>query len=190
MKRILIISLLLLQVNANTMKDWYVGVGLFGGKGTQSQVNASTTTEVAYKSGGADMKFGIIFSDNNRFEVSAIAIGVKSTSGSTGSFRGLDYDWIYTVNLNNKASIFLPFASVGFGTYSYNDTTALTGTETDLAGVSIQVAIGFYLQLKNNMDVEISSKSKGIIWADYDDNADTSLTESMRNLYVGLKYKF
>ena len=191
MKKILIISLLILQVNAAPMKDWYIGVGLFGGKGIQSQGDANTTTDVAYSSGGADIKFGVIFSDNNRFEVSAIAIGVKSsTSGATGSFRGVDYDWIYTSNLNNKASMFLPFISIGFGTYSYNNTAGLIGSTEDLAGLSIQAGLGFYLQLKSNMDVEISSKVKGIGWANYDDNTDTSLIEQMRNFYVGLKYKF
>ena len=190
MKKILILSLLILQVNAAPMKDWYVGVGLFGGSGSQSQVTTTSTTNVAYNSGGADMKFGIIFSNNNRFEASAIAIGVKTASGSTGSFRGVDYDWIYTSNLNNKASMFLPFLSVGFGTYTYNDTASLIASTQDITGVSMQAALGFYLQLKNNMDVEISSKSKVIVWGDYDNNSGTSLSENMRNLYLGLKYKF
>lgn len=191
MKKLLIVmTVFILSVNAAPNKDWYVGVGFFGGSGEQTQEGVSSTNVVDYDSGGADIKFGVIFDTDNRFEFSAITVNAKTASGSKATFKGRDFDWIFTANLNRQDGWFLPFVSAGFGLYKYDDTAALIGSSADISGFSGQIALGAYIGLSEVLEIELSYKNKAIIWEDYDSSSATNLSESMTNFYIGAKYKF
>lgn len=167
--------LLVLGAHAAPNKDWYVGVGFLSGSGERTIVSSTTD----YDTSGADIKFGVIFKTNNRLEFSASSIDLKSTT-STLEVKGRELDWIFTANLNNQESIFLPFISVGFGRFTIENASS--------TGISAQAALGGYFRLKEDFEIEVSYKEKAISWSDSTGFIDAQ--ERMTNYYVGLKYKF
>ena len=180
MKNLLIIMALLVSVSAAPKNDWYVGAGFFGGEGEQTATSGSTTV-TAFDTSGADIKFGVIFKSGNRLEFSALTIDLDA-SGDKTTIKGRDLDWIFTSNLNNEKSIFLPFVSVGVGSYSSN--------AIDSTGVSVQAALGGYIRLYDVLEFEISYKKKTIAWSDPGNSVLKDITYDMSNYYFGAKYKF
>lgn len=174
MKKLLVVmTVLMLSVNAAPNKDWYVGLGFISGAGEKSVISGSTN----YDTSGRDIKFGVIFKSNNRFEFSASSIDINIGGSTAVTYKGRELDWIFTPNLNRKDGWFLPFLSAGFGrfTTSANDSTAL----------SIQAAAGAYLMLSPVLELEFSYKKKAMGWSDVADS-----TDEMTNYYFGVKYKF
>jgi len=181
MKKLLIIMALIANVSAAPKNDWYVGLGFFGGDGEQEAIDAGQLTTTAFDTSGADIKFGIIFKSGNRFEFSALSMDLKASADKT-TIKGRDFDWIFTPNLNNEKSIFLPFISTGFGSY--------TSDGIDSKGVSVQAAVGGYLRLYDVLEFELSYKKKVIIWSNPGNSTLEDISYEMTNVYVGAKYKF
>ena len=172
MKKLLLIMAFIVSVNAANEKDWYVGIGFISGSGEKS----ISTGDTSYDTSGNELKFGVIFEGNNRFEFSATSINIDYV-GSKSTYKGRELDWIFTPNLNRADGWFLPFVSVGFGRYTTN--------ANDSTGVSVQAAIGAYLMLSPVLEVEFSYEEKAIGWSDVADS-----TDAMTNYNLGLKYKF
>jgi hypothetical protein len=173
MKKIVMILALVATLHAKPADDWYVGIGYIGGDGERTVSSTVTNYDIS----GADVKVGVIFENNNRFEFSWSSIDTETASGSVVTVDGRELDWIFTSNLNNKDSLFLPFLLVGVGSFEYSDTV-------NVDGVSAQAGFGVYLNL--DLEVEISYKNKII----KEDSGTTSLSEDMAITYVGVKYKF
>ncbi len=178
MKKILLALILIVSVEAKPKYDWYVGIGYVGGDGEQTQDRPSGTTVVPHDVSGADIKLGVIFATNNRFEFSWSSVDAETTN-SKATFDGKEADWIFTTNLNNKDSLFLPFFVAGVGSYEYSTTTV------GLNGFSMQAGVGVLINL--DLEVEISYKNRLIFWEEY---SNINLSENMQITYVGVKYKF
>ena len=173
MKKLLVIMALIASVHAANEKDWYVGVGYISGDGEKSVSSGDTS----YDTSGADLKFGVIFKNNNRFEFSASSIDIDVAGSTAATYKGRELDWIFTPKLNRKDGWFMPFISVGLGRFTTNT--------DDSTGISAQAAAGAYLMLSPVLEVEFSYKKKAIGWSDAADS-----TDEMTNYYLGVKYKF
>ena len=172
MKKIILALLVCSSLTFAATKDWYVGVGVY--RGDAKVVDPVTELEVDYDSaGGADIKFGMIFADNNRLEVTSTVVNLNK-SGVDSELVGNDFVWIWTSNLNNANSIFIPFISAGFGNYKVGDTNVYRR--------SINAGLGALLQIKENVAIEFSAVNKVIIGETTNDNLDYR--------YIGVRYNF
>lgn len=173
-------------------KDFYVGVGFGSGSGEYTYSDSTGTTEV-YTTDYTitDIKIGSIYKNNNRIEVSYNSVDVTVDGLTDKTLTGLDVDFIWTMDLNNKDGVFLPFLSLGIGSYTWNNTSSLLVSGEDIKGVALNYGIGAYINVASDVDIEIAYKSKTISWQELTLGANTlSLDDSISLFYLGARYNF
>jgi len=204
MKKSLVVATLLLASSsmfASETSDagkWFVGIGMTNGGGTETYKETagalSYTAEGNYDSKSVPLTVGYITSSNNRAKLSFQTIKADWDNGGSDKFSGMDFDFDWTIE-SWKTNNILPYAGIGMGLYTYEDTAQYYADNEDLKGVAFNVNAGILYQANNNLEFEAGYKYKSITWQDSyyyygSTRVDAELDEKISSLYLGLNYKF
>ncbi len=168
------VILLLLAMVANVYAgSFYVGGGLAVGSAERTVSGSSTSTSSDLT--GLDINVGYVFDSDNRIEVSQKTLTATASSNEV-KYAGTDFNWVWTVNYNE---MFMPFLTLGFGSYNVQTST------TTLSGSSINGGFGL-LVILDEYEVEVGMRNTNVGYT----ASGISVTEAMTANYIGLKYKF
>ena len=190
-KSLIVASLLLVSTSAIAVdtSKLYVGVGVTSGSGTLTATGNSTAT-LDYDSSSTPIKIGYMLKNDNRFEFSLESMDHKYSAG-TDTVSGWNMDWNFVYPNNKLADVVTPFLTVGFGSYTYEDSGELFDDGEDLNGFAFNYGFGGLYSINKNIELETSFKGKIINWEDIQAGSTTITSDSTGTaLYVGVNYKF
>jgi len=192
-KSLIVAGLLLAGTNA-VAKDtdkFYIGIGVSNGSGTFTATDDygnSITND--YDSSSIPIKIGYMLENNNRFELSIESMDHKFDNGTDTVF-GWNMDWNFTYPNNKIGDIITPYWTIGFGSYTYEDTAQYFDDNEDLKGFAFNYGIGGLYDINTNLEIEASFKGKAIEWQDVDIGGTVVSSDSTGiAFYLGLNYKF
>ena len=119
-KSLIVASLLFVGTSALAFdaNKLYVGIGASSGSGTLTvTANTGGSATGDYDSSSTPFKIGYMLKNDNRFEFSLESMDHKF-NGGTDIVSGWNMDW----NFVYPNESFSPFWTVGFGSYTYEDT--------------------------------------------------------------------
>ena len=178
--------------------NYYIGVGVNGGSGTQTRTYSSGGEyETEYDASSANIKFGFLLNSGNRFEINIDSITADRTGGNTffantnssdvdSEYVGYNFDYLIMFNGENKLK---PYMDLGLGVYNNDEITGYntsTGEAETATGLALNLGLGLTYSITSNIEVESAYKFKAISWNL--DDPDTS--EEISSIYVGVNFKF
>jgi hypothetical protein len=192
-KSLIVASLLFITTSALALdtNKLYIGIGTTTGSGTLTRTSTNGGYASAdYDSSSTPFKIGYIFKNNNRFEFSVESMDHKF-SGGTDTVSGWNMDWDFAYPNHKLADIITPYWTIGFGSYTYEDTAKYFSDNEDLKGLALNYGIGGLYSINNNFEIEASFKGKVIKWQDVTDGTTTVSYDSTGTaMYLGINYKF
>jgi hypothetical protein len=204
MKKSLVVAALLLassSVFAAETSDagkWFVGIGMTNGGGTETGTltggGVSFTGEFDFDSKSVPLTIGYITNSNNRAKLTFQTIKADWDNGGSDKFSGMDFDFDWTIE-SWKTNNILPYAGIGIGVYTFEDTAQYYADNEDLRGVALNMNAGILYQANNNLEFEAGYKYKSITWEESyyysgSTRVNLELDEKISSLYLGLNYKF
>ena len=192
-KSLAIASLLLTTTSlfAFDANKLYVGIGATSGSGTlTATANNGGLATSDYDSSSVPLKIGYRLENDNRFEFSLESTEHKFTN-STDTVSGWNMDWDFTYPKYKLGDIITPYWTIGFGSYTYEDTAKYFTSNEDLKGFAFNYGLGGLYDINNNIEVEASFKGKVINWQDVEYGSTTISSDSTGTaFYLGINYKF
>ena len=169
----------------------YIGIGASSGSGTfTATANGGGSSTGDYDSSSTPFKIGYMLKNDNRFEFSLESMDHKF-SGGTDTVSGWNMDWDFTYPNHKLGDIITPYWTIGFGSYTYEDTAKYFTSNEDLKGFSFNYGIGGLYDINKNLELEASFKGKAISWQDVQYGSTTISSDSTGTaFYLGLNYKF
>jgi len=192
-KSLIVASLLLVTTNifAVDANKLYIGIGVSSGSGTfTATANDGGSLTGDYDSSSTPFKIGYMLKNDNRFEFSLESMDHKF-SDDTDTVSGWNMDWDFTYPNNKLGDIITPYWTIGFGSYTYEDTAQYFDDNEDLRGFAFNYGIGGLYDINKNIEIEVLFKGKVINWQDVQyRNVTVSSDSTGTALYLGLNYKF
>ena len=172
----------------------YMGYGIGAGSGVYAVENrqasgASTNTEIEMDVVSGTLKIGYAQENNNRWELSITGISTERIDGVEEKFSGVDLNWyaVYDLSENNHK----PFWSIGFGSYTWEDTAALVVGDEDIKGGALNLAGGVFLDVGKKVELELAYRVKVIGWQELVNGTTIeSHAHAYAQFFVGFNYRF
>jgi len=189
-KALMLVGLLVGSISAmanDNSSEYYLGMGMVSGSGTKT-VGVS---EESYDSSSMPIKFGMMLDNDNRFELSYETEKHKFNNRDD-KVSGINFDWNFAYPKNKIADAVTPYWTLGFGSYTYEDTAKYFTDNKDLEGFAFNYGIGGLYDINKNIELEASYKFKGIGWQSYTtlgSNVTTTSDSAGSLFYLGLNYK-
>ena len=163
MKKLVLLSSLMLLNISPVWAEFYIGGGSLSGSGDIEISSGGSQITANHDTSGSFFRFGSVFSSNGRMEVSANNISFDYDAGGADDISGFDIDYLWTFG-ENKIH---PLLGLGLGFYRMDDTAALFVGNEDLKGVSFNFAAGLIVDLSEVIELEASLRVKSIFLARY-----------------------
>jgi opacity protein-like surface antigen len=183
MKKILLAGMLLAGSNvfAFDTNKLYVGVGTVSISETTDISTAGASASFSEDVKSTPIKIGYIYGSDNRFEFT-----LDNRDNETSGWN-MDWQFVYPSTTSKLA----PYWTIGFGSYTADNTAQFLVGNDDLKAFSINLGVGGLYEINNNLELEAALKYKSMKWQDIIVGANTiETTSSGAGLYLGLNYKF
>lgn len=184
-----VLAVLLACINAQGIKEYYIGVDYAMGSGEYTYESDSSKSLYSTEHTVGAVKIGGILEDDNRLELSFNSVDVVVDGLADKSLSGIDVNYIITDNRNEAA--LMPFLTIGGGYYVWEDTGALFVSGEDLVGAGFNIGIGALIPIGSSLEIEATYRYKGIVWQEIDVSGTIyTPSDSMSLFYVGAKFIF
>jgi opacity protein-like surface antigen len=185
---LLLLSSLATTTQADVEKGVYLGLDMntsLSGTATAEYERSNIENETDIDTTGAGIFIGYRSSRNNRVQLSFTSFDVEYEGGTTEEVTGMDFDWQFVYGDKTVQ----PYWGLGFGLYTYEDTSDLFVSDEDLKGVSFQLAAGAKFDLHEHFELDASYHIKSIAWQDIVViNGFTSETLSLSHTFSYLNF--
>lgn len=192
-KKSLFSILFLLHIQfLQAMSETYHYMGAWHGTGTgiyssKDSLGLSASTNIDLSIGSLKIGMAKEFRELPRIELSLLDIDVIRTDGSLDNISSLELN---VIEENEDFDYFIPYTSLGFGLTTWDDTAYIFTNDTNLSGTSINLGVGFFLLLGENLELDIGYKYRLITWSPIESGTTTyDLEHGFGVFYAGLNYK-
>lgn len=170
--------------------DYYIGFGFSLGSGTNEFENKTTRiiSEQDFDFSAQDFKFGILLSNDNRFEMTYAMHTFEYDNGGEDEVTSFNFDWLFTYPRGD----FAPYWGIGLGFYTLEDSGKYFTSGEDLSGAGVHLMFGGLLSVSDDLDIEAGYKTKSIGWDEivYPNGSTVEFGTIVSAFYMGVNLKF